>query len=1164
MSDDIDRLQRAIAALDAQRATLGDDVVLLAQAPLREHLAGLLDAGSQADEMRAAPAAANEQSGPATGAQEPAAQQLRQVSVLFTDVVGSTSLSQHLGPEDIAAVMDGALANFTHIVERHGGSALQYAGDSMLAVFGSRVAREDDAERAVLAGLDILAQARVHGAAVEQLHHHSGFGVRAGIATGGVLLGGGVDAEHSIRGMTVNLAARMEQTAAPGTLRICPDTRRLVRGQFELVAQAPLQVKGFDEAIHTWLVDGVGPAAAPQARRGVGDAPTALIGRSQELGRLQQAYHAWNASAAGARPPAERTSGNPDPSAGGLVLVVVVGEAGLGKSRLAAEFRAWTQTLPQTLPQRALWLDAQAGERARGRPYGVLRQLFSRRLRILDSDTADVARSKWQHGMAALLRGPGDAAVLGHLLGLDFSSHDEVRPLLSEGKQLRDRAFFHASQALRGIAADGAPLLALIDDLHWADPGTLDFIGHLRHAHANLPLLLLATARPLLDEQRPGWASAAAHLRIDLEPLADDAAHQLANALLARLDQVPDELRDRLTQGAEGNPFFMEELVNMLIDRGVIVADGVADSVADSVAAAVNTEGRWTLRPARLGSAQLPSTLAGVLQARLDTLPPEQAHALQLAAIVGHVFWDDALRALGLSGALPLPELSRRQFITQRPSSSLEGRHEFAFRHHLMHQICYARVLRRVKVPAHARLAQWLESLPGERPYDLIAGHHERGGQTASALDAWHKAAELALGRYANEQALSHAARALQLTAPHDLVRRYALSLLRAQTLSFLLKPQELEVEVDALSRLADLLGDAGKQSEAAERRASFHFVAGDAEAAQRWAQQAMGLAPAAEPHLAARAGTTLVHALQRLGRHEQALVRTEALLELARRTGDLRTQGQLLNNLGMLAHNRGDIVGSIRWYEQALQCHRQVGALHFEAGVLSNLGYAELGLGDYERARAYFGEASGLLSRIGQRNLEAIVLINLAIAALNSGQADQALSLVGQALPILDAAGSRWAEAAALRVSGQAHLALGSSAQAVQHLTQARDTFTSLGLLPLATEASASLASAQWAAGERPIALAQAQAIWLALNKDDSVMGAEEPLRVYLECWEILHATGDSQAPPALAKACGILMQRALAIDDPARRDSFMHRVPHHRRLLEAWQAGAAPAPTA
>lgn len=220
----------------------------------------------------------------------------------------------------------------------------------------------------------------------------------------------------------------------------------------------------------------------------------------------------------------------------------------------------------------------------------------------------------------------------------------------------------------------------------------------------------------------------------------------------------------------------------------------------------------------------------------------------------------------------------------------------------------------------------------------------------------------MALQRYANQQALSHAAQAIKLAPPQDLARRYTLSLLCAQILSFLLELRSLQRELDELSRLAQLLGDAGKQSEAAKRRASFHCVAGDAESAQRLAQQAMCVAPADAPHLAARADTTLVHALQRLGLHAQALERTETMLSLAREIGDLRTQGQLLNNVGMLANNRGDIAGSIRCYEQALHCHRQVGALHFEAGVLSNLGYAELGLGAYAPAALQTAHATLIL----------------------------------------------------------------------------------------------------------------------------------------------------------------------------------------------------------
>ncbi len=218
MDDLRTRIEQAMAALEAQRAAMGDELAALALAPLKAKLVTLEE--------------------------DAADRQLRHATVLFTDIVGSTSLSESLDPEDIAEVMDGALARFTALVEQQQGRVLQYAGDSILALFGAATSREDDAERAVRAGLAILDEGRARAIAVQARHGSVGFNVRVGIHTGDVLVGGGVDGENSVRGQTVNIAARMEQTAPPGALRISQDTYRHVRGKFRLQEQPPLQVKG--------------------------------------------------------------------------------------------------------------------------------------------------------------------------------------------------------------------------------------------------------------------------------------------------------------------------------------------------------------------------------------------------------------------------------------------------------------------------------------------------------------------------------------------------------------------------------------------------------------------------------------------------------------------------------------------------------------------------------------------------------------------------------------------------------------------------------------------------------------------------------------------------------------------------------------------------------
>ncbi len=1099
MDDPRALLEQAIATLEAQRALLGDEVVARALGPLKDKLAALID-----------------------GIDE---QQLRQVTVVFTDIVGSTTLSQQLDPEDINLVIDGALQRLTAIVGAHQGTVLQYAGDSMLAVFGAGVAHEDDPERAVRAGLAILAEGRAQAALVQQRHGHEGFNVRVGIHTGGVLLGGGVDGVHSIRGMAVNVAARMEQTAPPGALRISHDTFRHVRGLFAVEEQPPLPVKGRTEPMLTYLVRGVASGVRHQALRGVDGALAPMVGREAELALLQAAWR-----------------GLADPGARSLVAVTVVAEAGMGKSRLVAEFHRWVEQQGQRL----LWLEAHASEGASGRPYGLLHELFAGLAQILDSDSAPVARAKWAAALTPLLPQPGDAAVLGHLLGIDFSADAAVYALLGEARQLRDRAFFHATQAL-GRMADGATaVLLMFDDLHWADDGTLDFIDHLLSAQAELPPLLIGVTRPALYERRPGWGSGwPQHHRADLPALGAEQSGRLADTLLRKLSPVPASLRELLTEHADGNPFFIEELVNMLIDEGAIVA------AAD----------RWTLVPERLHGLAVPTTLTGVLQARLDTLAPADLRTLQLAAVVGHVFWDDALLALDLPVADALPTLLARELVVEHTASSLAGKREFSFRHHTLHQVSYERVLKRTKRPAHARVAQWLAAQPGQAHLDQIAEHFERGGEVPQALAYWQRAAESARSRFALTPAMHHSERALALLPADDVAQRWDLTYLRVRVLDYL-NAQALPATLDELERLTAVLGEPKRRARALERRARFHHDLGDTAQALACAQQAMALADGADEECMVLAQVQAFIALARLGRYAEARAAAKVALARARAAGMATTEAMILNEIGNYTVDEGDFASAIDHLEQALALHRRAGNRVNEGGTLANLGFAAMTLGDYASAQQLLMQALSLSAAIGQRKNEGIIRINLALILVNLGQPAAAQGHAEQALALLRATGDRWGEAAALRLAGQAAQALGNEAPAAALLAASRDLFDSLGLPHLAIEAMALLATAALARGDRAGALAQVQDILARQAAGAGLEGSDEPLRIRLACWQVLDAVADPRASGLLDTAWQELSSRAARIGDPLRRQTFIDGVPFHREIARAWQARHPGAP--
>ncbi len=395
MSPEQQQLQAAISALEAQRAVLGDAVVDTAVAPLRARLAGVAASLLLTSETT---------------------QTLKQVSILFLDVVGSTTLSQHLDPEEISAVLDDALLRGTAIVAAHGGKVLQYAGDNILAAFGADEAREDDAERAVRCGLELLELGKVLGSEILVAHGHAGFNVRVGIHTGGVLLGGGVDADGTIRGMAVNIAARMEQTAPAGALRISHDTHAQVRGMFEVEAQPPLVVKGVDTPIQSYLVIRAKRRSFRIGTRGIEGVATQMIGRDAELEALQHAFK---------RLFVERT----------LSAVTVVADAGIGKSRLLYEFEAWIEARLESF----FLFRGRATPQTRHQPFGLLRDVLAWRLQIADDDSIETARLKMEQGIVPLFLhddGPdlaeGHAHLLGHLIGIEWRDSRHIRGILDD------------------------------------------------------------------------------------------------------------------------------------------------------------------------------------------------------------------------------------------------------------------------------------------------------------------------------------------------------------------------------------------------------------------------------------------------------------------------------------------------------------------------------------------------------------------------------------------------------------------------------------------------------------------------------------------------------------------------------------------------------------
>ena len=1106
-----EQLQAGIDALEAQRAALGDAVVQAAVGALRAKL----------DALRA------RDSDPT--------QTLKQVSILFLDAVGSTALGAHLDPEDIAAVMDGLLARATAIVTSHDGKVLKYTGDNLLAVFGADEVAEDDAERAVRCGLALLALGKSSGAEVEAAHGYPGFGIRVGIHTGAVLLGGGVDEEASIRGQAVNIAARMEQTAPAGGLRISHDTYAHVRGLFEIEQQAPLAIKGVDEPVQTYLVLRAKERSFRLVSRGVEGVATRMIGRDAELEVLQDAFK---------RLFVDRR----------LDAVTVVADAGIGKSRLLHEFAAWCDARSEQFHL----FRGRATPQMQSQPFGLLRDILARRFQIADDDSIDAARGKIEQGIVPLFvhdDGPdlseGHAHLLGHLIGIEWHESRHVAGILHDPKQIRNRSFHVAAQLFRRVGrADGAPVVLQLEDLHWADNESLDFLAYLAEIDRDTPILMLACCRPTLFERRASWCAQAVHRRIDLQPLGKDMSRLLVRELLKKVPEIPAALRELVAGGAEGNPFYMEELVRMLVDQGAIETGEV-----------------WKVNAERLLLTSVPPTLTGVLQARLDSLPPLERLTLQEASIIGPVFWDRALIALDTKATDTLPALVRRELALPRSHSINDDLREYAFNHQILHQVTYETVLKRTRRELHGKLARWLAAQTGRWANDFLgiaARHFELAGDAADAAEYHTRAAEHARTRMAHETVLDHVQRALTLVdeLPDTAARvlRWRLLEVREATLEMQGDRVAQRAAIDALAELAEALDDDRRRAHAAWRRSAFGQRVAEYAAMETAAREAARWAARAEDvELRLLAQRLIAMSLGFQGRADEAQLAANAAWMEARDLGLRRVEGLCLNALGVIAGMRNDEVGALLMDQLSLASYAAAGDRRNEAIAHGNIGAGWLGLGALARAREQLEVGLRMMRANGERALEVSPLCALSTLELWRGNDAQALVYGRTAVETAVAVQARDQEAAALCRVGDAELALGRHAQAMQAFTAARSRASEIGS-PYRHDASAGLARVALAQGDAKRAL---QALESLLEHepsggaDDNVLeGAEFPRLVEWTCHRVLRITGDARGDAWLARAYGALQAQAAAISDAELRKGFIHDIPFHREITAAWAA--------
>ena len=866
----------------------------------------------------------------------PTLDERRTATVLFADLSGYTAVAARLDPESVKRQLERILGRLGEEVAAYGGYVDKFMGDNVMAIFGAPVAHGDDAERAVRAGLGMQgAMGEVNEPLAAQ--HGVTFELCVGINTGEVLAGH-VGDSYTVIGDTVNVAARLQAAARPGSVTVGEATYRATREAIDYRAlQAPLVLKGKSEPLPAW--EALAAEDQPAAGASTGPVGAPLVGRTGELAQLHELL---------ARVQRKR----------GPHLATVIGDPGVGKSRLLRQFEQELQSRDEEPLIR----------RGRCLPYGSsivywpLGEVIRAECGIVDGDPPAAAWEKLSEHLGELLEGPesdsrssaSKTAVVGRLLGIEGGDD----PMLPEQDAQQTREIFFAAvrSCVEGLARDG-PLVLVWEDIHWADEGMLDLIEHLLQ-WVRAPVLQICLAREELLERRSDWGGVRRDsTTIFLEPLGESETRELISSLM-QIDGVSEAVIAAVAVRAEGNPLFAEEMVRRLAEE-----EGAS-------------------------AAELPATVQALLAARLDSLEPFQRRLLAHAAVIGRTFWEAALipiaEAEGGDLAAALRTLRDRDIVVVGEGSALAGEPELAFKHALIRDAAYEMLPKAVRAQKHFEVARFIEARAGERVEEvvaLLAEHYGKAAELGSelglapgdlapyrakALFYLEAAGDAATAFYSNADAFSKYEAALeQAGEDSDAVARLlekqgdvALRLGRVdaaiavweRALDHHSGREDLEHVAELHRKIGAGLAHKGERSQAIEHH-----------------QRGINLIKDGEPSLAlVRLYEEAAWLYMQTGDNMLAIYASEKALRLAERLGEVRAASRAHGIFGRVFGRIGDTVKARENLERAVELARGSDA-HETVLALMALGHhLESSDADYAAAGDSYREALALARQIG------------------------------------------------------------------------------------------------------------------------------------------------------------------------------------------------------
>ncbi len=921
----------------------------------------------------------------------------RQVTVFFADVAGFTTLAEKLDPEEVHKLIDGCFDLITAEIHRFEGAINQYTGDGVMALFGAPIAHEDSARRAVHAALGIQRALREYSA---RLHAERGLNLamRIGLNTGAVVvgrIGDDLRMDYTAVGDTTNLAARMQQVARPGSVTMTEATHKAVQGFFETLDLGLVAVKGH-EPVHAFEVL---RARGTRSRVQIGDERglTPFVGRERELGVMRDRFG--------------------DVAAGHGQVVFVAGDAGIGKSRLLHELR---RTLEES-SNRLTWLEGQCVSFGQSIPFLPLIDQLRKNFHIQEYDGEPEIIAKIEHGMRLLGGLESHAPFIRYLLSVDPGD-----PVVSNMDAAnRHRLVFGALRALTIRGASQRPLVLVIEDLHWMDSSSEEYLGYLMDSMAAASVMLILTYR---IGYTPRFRTHSFQSTLSLTTLAERDALTIARGALGA-SELPAEVSDAIMEKAEGVPLFIEEVAKTLLDIGVLRRE----------------QDRLTLVKGA-GQISVPDTINDIIMARLDRLGEDGKRTVQLASVIGRQFLVRLLsRVAGVTEQLDglLRELQALEIIHEK---GLLPEPAYIFKHAVIQDVAYNSLLRERRKDLHRAVANALEQLYPDRlaeHYEELAHHFSLGEDWARAFEYLERSGDRAKYAYANQVALDFYERALEAagraTPAINPERVLPIHQKRSQVYVVLSRYLEAVAESEKMLALARSVGDRRAEAEALVDIAFSYLNTFRSE----FAAQAKGCAEDAqtiareigEDRLVARSLTYLAGLDQADGNLAEADRKFTESLRLSEGGGFKQSVAQNRMYLGAHANWRGQFRQSIEisrsaeaaaaeihdgvteLYAVAFRCLSEIGLGHyasaqatitdglakakdwnnafFQGRLTNSLGWMHQEFGDFEHSLELDLTSADIGQRIKNPNLEISALINVAFDHYHRGEVQRALALL-------------------------------------------------------------------------------------------------------------------------------------------------------------------------